>query len=124
MQEIYRLLFAKRLIIFPSLPLASACKREIIKFRMQRLLNFVGIETSAAAITFVMFELSINEDIQKKARESIKEVLKNHDGCVNHEALNELHYLQQCINGNFTLLFPLLLTYFINHLRCIYRSGS
>lgn len=47
-----------------------------------------------------MFELSINEDIQKRARESVYEVLKNH-GDLTYEAINEMQYLQQCINGTF-----------------------
>lgn len=52
-----------------------------------------------------MFELSAHEDIQKRARESIEKVLKKY-GCLNHEALNEMHYLQQCINGNILLANP------------------
>ncbi|XP_037027121.1 probable cytochrome P450 6a14 [Bradysia coprophila] len=60
--------------------------------------SVAGIETTAAAITFCMFELSINDDIRKKARQSIYECLKKHDGCLTYEALNEMHYLQQCIH--------------------------
>ncbi len=45
-----------------------------------------------------MYELSINEEIRKKARESIYESLKNH-GTLTYDALNEMGYLQQCIHG-------------------------
>lgn len=70
-----------------------------------------------------MFELSINEDIQNRARESIQKVLKNYD-CLNYDALNEMEYLQQCIDGKFTLtLLPsifyyvIMLTAFIENFR-------
>lgn len=70
--------------------------------------SFVGIETSAAAITFCMFELSVNEEIQKKARESVHKALNNHGG-LTYEALNEMQYLQQCISGRFSTAFKIKL---------------
>lgn len=46
-----------------------------------------------------MYELSINEDIQEKARQSVKEILKKHNGALNYESVGEMNYLEQCING-------------------------
>lgn len=45
-----------------------------------------------------MYELSINEEIQRKARESVKEVLKRHGNNLTYEAVNEMNYVEQCVN--------------------------
>lgn len=45
-----------------------------------------------------MYELSINEDIQRKARDSVKEVLKKRGNDFSYETVNEMYFLEQCIN--------------------------
>lgn len=50
-------------------------------------------------MTFCLHELSLNHEIQDKARENVLEVLSRHDGKMTYEALNEMTYLEQCING-------------------------
>lgn len=57
-----------------------------------------GYETSSTTLTYCVFELSINEGIQQKARETVQNVLKKHGNNMNYEALNEMDYLEQCIN--------------------------
>ena len=52
-----------------------------------------------------MYELSINEDIQEKARKSVKEVLKKHNGDLNYESVGEMDYVEQCINGIINIMF-------------------
>ncbi|KAK5640031.1 hypothetical protein RI129_010842 [Pyrocoelia pectoralis] len=39
-----------------------------------------GYETSAAAISFTLIELALNQEIQNKLREEIKIILENHNG--------------------------------------------
>lgn len=51
-----------------------------------------------------MFELAINQEIQQKVRASVIEVLKKHDNQLTYEAINEMHYLEQCVNGELSLL--------------------
>lgn len=48
-----------------------------------------------------MYELAVNEDIQKKVRESVKDVLRRNKNQLNYESIGEMHYLEQCINGIF-----------------------
>lgn len=50
-------------------------------------------------MTFTLHELSENLDIQESVRKEIEEVLAKHDGKITYEALNEMRYLEQCING-------------------------
>lgn len=45
-----------------------------------------------------MYELSINEEIQQKARESVIKVLEKHGNSYTYEAINEMDYVEQCVN--------------------------
>ena len=50
-------------------------------------------------MTFTLHELSENLDIQESVRKEIEEVLARYEGKITYEALNEMRYLEQCING-------------------------
>lgn len=56
-------------------------------------------------MTFTLHELSENLDIQESVRKEIEEVLAKHDGKITYEALNEMRYLEQCINGKLIKFF-------------------
>ena len=58
-----------------------------------------GFETSSTAMTFAMHELAKNPDIQQKARKQINDILKKYNGDFTYEALMEMSYLKQIING-------------------------
>jgi cytochrome P450 family 6 len=49
-------------------------------------------------MTFCLHELSLNEEIQEKARQNVLDVLRRHDGKITYDSLNEMTYLEQCIN--------------------------
>lgn len=57
-----------------------------------------GYETSSSTMTYCMFELALNQEIQKKARDSVIKVLEKHNNNLNYDSLNEMTYLEQCIN--------------------------
>lgn len=63
-----------------------------------------GFETSATAVTFTLYELTKNLDIQTKVREEIREVLKRHDGKVTYEAIQEMKYLRCVLDGKMLLI--------------------
>jgi cytochrome P450 family 6 len=63
-------------------------------------------------MTFCLHELSQNPEIQERVRENIAEVLERHDGKITYEALNEMQYLEQCINGEF-LIIKFIIKYLI-----------
>lgn len=58
-----------------------------------------GFETSATTMTFALLEMALNPDIQDKLREEIKIVLKNHNGELTFDNINEMKYLTQVIYG-------------------------
>lgn len=51
-------------------------------------------------MTFTLHELSLNQEIQEKARKNVQEVLERHAGEITYDSLNEMVYLEQCINGS------------------------
>lgn len=56
-----------------------------------------GYETSSSTMTNCMFELSINEDIQEKARQDVKDAIEKHGG-LNYESVADMHYLERCVD--------------------------
>lgn len=64
-----------------------------------------GFETSSSTLTFALYELAKNKDIQDKVREEIKTVLSKHDGDITYESLKQMKYIGQVLDGNCFVLF-------------------
>ncbi|KXJ79531.1 hypothetical protein RP20_CCG000566 [Aedes albopictus] len=58
---------------------------------------FAGFETSSTLMSFCLYELSENQDLQEKARKDVMDTLKKH-GSLSYEAIHEMKYLENCIN--------------------------
>lgn len=58
-----------------------------------------GFETAAAAISWAIYELAINQEVQKKARSEIHRVLSKYEGKITYEGVHELTYLDRIIAG-------------------------
>lgn len=58
-----------------------------------------GFETSSTAMSYALYEFSLNHEVQEKARQCVRRVLKKYDGKMTYEAIQELDYIDQCING-------------------------
>jgi cytochrome P450 family 6 len=56
-----------------------------------------GFETSSSAITFALYELAVNQDIQRKLRKEIVNVLSRFNGIISYESLKEMEYLDMCV---------------------------
>jgi cytochrome P450 family 6 len=58
-----------------------------------------GFETSATTMSFALYELSLQPDMQQKLRTEITTVLEKYDQQVTYEALQEMPYLEKVIFG-------------------------
>ncbi|XP_060523673.1 cytochrome P450 6a2-like isoform X2 [Cylas formicarius] len=56
-----------------------------------------GYETSSTTMTFALYELAQNQQIQEKLREEIGEVLRKHKNKMTYEAVMDMHYLDRVI---------------------------
>ena len=58
-----------------------------------------GFETSSTTMTFCLYELARNPDIQGRVRNEINTVLNNHGGNITYEAISEMGYLDKVVSG-------------------------
>lgn len=58
-----------------------------------------GYETSSALMSFCLYELSLNPEIQEKVRKEIDDVMKEHNGQLTYEATQEMKYMGQVLDG-------------------------
>ncbi|XP_058813403.1 probable cytochrome P450 6a14 [Topomyia yanbarensis] len=68
---------------------------------------FAGFETSSTALSFALFELAANLNVQDKLRDEIKLVLAANGGQITYEALKEMTYMEQVINETLRIHPPL-----------------
>lgn len=62
---------------------------------------FAGSDTSSTTISFTLTELAFNQDIQDRLRAEVVEKSEDIEGGISYEALDEMTYLSQIVNGNF-----------------------
>ncbi|KAK5641167.1 hypothetical protein RI129_009714 [Pyrocoelia pectoralis] len=57
-----------------------------------------GFETSSTTMTFCLYELATNLDLQQKVRDEINHVLEKYGGKITYEAIMEMKYMTQVID--------------------------
>lgn len=60
---------------------------------------FAGFETSSQTISFCMYHLAKNPEIQNKVHDEIDRVLEKYKGQISYESISEMDYLECCIDG-------------------------
>ena len=78
-----------------------------------------GFETSSTTMTFCLYELACNPDIQTRLREEIDAVLSKYDGKITYEAINEIDYLDKVINGEYLTFLKSTFT----HINLVFNSN-
>lgn len=66
-----------------------------------------GFDTSATTLHYALYELSVNPDIQEKARDEIKQVLEKHNNVITYETFQDMTYVRQIIEETLRLHPPL-----------------
>lgn len=75
-------------------------KLSIKELTAQAFIFFIaGFETSSSTMSFLLYEVSKNKDVQQKIQNEIDNVLAKHDGKITYESVNEMKYLDNCIDG-------------------------
>lgn len=50
-------------------------------------------------MTFALYELASNPDIQEKVREEIKTVMSKHNNVLTYDAIQEMTYMDKVLQG-------------------------
>lgn len=63
------------------------------------ILFIAGFETVSTSMSFCLYELALRKDVQDKVRNEIIQAKSKHNGQINVDYLNELHYMGMVIKG-------------------------
>jgi cytochrome P450 family 6 len=66
-----------------------------------------GFETSSTTMTFCLFELASNPDIQEKLRQEVNDILDKYDNKLTYDGVMEMHYMEKVINETLRKYPPL-----------------
>ncbi|XP_055549578.1 cytochrome P450 6a2-like [Wyeomyia smithii] len=57
-----------------------------------------GYDTSSTAMTYTLYELARNQEVQEKARNCVLDIFAANNGNLTYESVSNMGYLDQCIN--------------------------
>lgn len=60
-----------------------------------------GFETSSAVMSFCLYELAKNSDIQNKVQLEIDSCLKKYNNKLTYDCIQDMNYLECCIDGKY-----------------------
>ncbi|XP_061401758.1 cytochrome P450 6a22-like [Musca vetustissima] len=81
-----------------------------------------GFETSSNTLTYALYELAKNPEIQEKARQSVKEVLRSHGNTFTYDNIREMQYLKQVLKETLRLHPPAPYTVRVCRRPCVLKT--
>jgi len=57
-----------------------------------------GYDTTTQSLNFLLYHLATSPDVQEKLREEIQASVERHEGKITYDTINDVKYLNQCIN--------------------------
>jgi cytochrome P450 family 6 len=60
-----------------------------------------GFETSSTTMSFCLYELAMNRDVQERVLKEIDTALRKYEDKITYEAIQEMEYLDNVISGKF-----------------------
>ena len=63
-----------------------------------------GFETSSTTMSFCMYELAKDQNLQQRVHQEIDSVLERHDGKITYDSISDMKYLEACIDGEYEIL--------------------
>lgn len=61
---------------------------------------FAGFETVSSAMSFALYELAVNPDVQEKLLEEIKEADAKNGGKFDYNSIQNMTYMDMVVSGN------------------------
>jgi len=58
-----------------------------------------GFETSGSTMSYAMYELALQPEIQNRLRAEITQVLNKHNGQLTYDGIQEMAYLDMVVSG-------------------------
>jgi cytochrome P450 family 6 len=58
-----------------------------------------GFETSSTTMMFCLYELALNQHVQRRLQEEVDQVLGKHGNKIVYEAVQEMEYLDRVVSG-------------------------
>jgi len=58
-----------------------------------------GFETTASAMSYCLYELALNQDIQVELRKQIMHTLNENEGILTYDVVKDMKYLEMVLNG-------------------------
>ncbi|XP_070492748.1 cytochrome P450 6a22-like [Chironomus tepperi] len=90
-----------------------------------------GYETSSTAMSYLLYEFANNQQVQEKARQSVRQVLAKYDNKLTYEGIKEMDYLLMCVNESLrkyppvhTLLRYCNKDYKVENTNCTIKKGQ
>lgn len=60
-----------------------------------------GFETVSTALSFTIYELALNQDVQRRLQEEIDVMWEEQNGKITFEVISQMKYLDMVVSGRF-----------------------